>query len=92
MEALESAIHHLYSLGWAYNDLNPKNILVNEAEMPVLIDLGSSHQIGKKLTAIRGNKGWIDEDMKDYTTSEKRHGMHALAKIRVWLDKPTFED
>ena len=92
MQALESAIHHLHSLGWAHNDLNPTNILVNKAGMPILIDLGSSHEIGKKLTTSRGTKGWIDEDMKDYTTSEKRHDIYALAKIRVWLDEPTFED
>ncbi|KAH6700696.1 kinase-like domain-containing protein [Leptodontidium sp. MPI-SDFR-AT-0119] len=92
MEALESAIHHLHSLDWAHNDLNPRNILVNEAGMPVLIDFGSCHEIGKKLTTSRGTKGWIDEDMKDYTTSEKRHDTSALAKIRVWLDKPIFEN
>ena len=92
MEALESAVHHLHSLGLAHNDLNPKNILVNEARMPVLIDLGSCHEVGRNLTTSRGTKGWIDEDMKDYTTSEKRHDIYALAKIRAWLDKPAFED
>ncbi|KAF2452746.1 kinase-like domain-containing protein [Lineolata rhizophorae] len=92
MEAFESAINHLHSLGWAHNDLNPGTILVNEAGMPVLIDFGSSHEIGKKLTTSRGTKGWIDEDMKDYTTSERRHDISALDKIRSWLDKPTFED
>lgn len=83
MAALESAIYHLHSLGWAHNDLNPGNILVNEAGMPVLIDFGSSHKFGKQLTTSRGTKGWIDRDMKDYTTSEKRHDTSALWKIRV---------
>ncbi|KAK0111133.1 hypothetical protein ONS95_001509 [Cadophora gregata] len=92
LEALESAIHHLHSLNWAHNDLNPRNILVNEAGMPVLIDFGSSHEIGKKLTTSRGTKGWIDGDMKDYTTSEKRYDTPALAKIRVWLDKQVSDD
>jgi len=92
MEALELAIHHLHSLGWAHNDLNPGNVLVNQAGMPILIDFGSSHPIGAKLSTSRGTKGWMDEDMKDYTTSEKRHDISALLKIRAWLDKPTFQD
>jgi serine/threonine protein kinase len=92
IEALESVIHHLHSLGWAHNDLNPGNIPVNEAGMPVLIDFISSHLIGKKLTNRRGTKGWIDEDIKDYTTSKKRHDISALCKIRAWLDEPTIKD
>lgn len=59
---------------------------------PVLIDFGSSHEVGKKLTTSRGTKGWIDGDMNDYTMSEKRHDISALGKIWEWLDKPTFED
>lgn len=35
MAALESAIQHLHGLGWAHNDLNPVNVLVNKAGMPV---------------------------------------------------------
>ncbi|KAF2245859.1 kinase-like protein [Trematosphaeria pertusa] len=42
MQALESAIRHLHSLGWAHNDLNPGNVLVNKAGMPVLVDFGSA--------------------------------------------------
>ncbi|KAI9656023.1 MAG: hypothetical protein M1821_005084 [Bathelium mastoideum] len=92
MRTLEAAIHHLHSLGWAHNDLNPGNILVNEAGMPILIDFGSSLEIGKKLGTSRGTKGWIEEDMKEYTTSEKRHDISALLKIRAWLEKPSFRD
>ncbi|KAI1770832.1 kinase-like domain-containing protein [Hypoxylon cercidicola] len=91
MQALESAIHHLHSLGWAHNDINPSNILVDEAGILVLNDLSSSREIGRKLSTSRETKGWIDEDMKDYTTSEKRYDISALAKIRVWLDIPTFD-
>ena len=53
IDALESAIHHLHSLGWAHNDLNPTNVLVNDSEsgggMPVLIDFGSAREIGRLL-------------------------------------------
>ncbi|KAI1422313.1 kinase-like domain-containing protein [Xylaria sp. FL1777] len=92
IESLESAIHHIHSLGWAHNDLNPTNVLVAGDGTPVLIDFGSARRIGDKLSTSRGTKGWIDCEMKDYTTSETRHDTSALAKIRTWMDKPTFED
>ncbi|KAF4983607.1 hypothetical protein FZEAL_1016 [Fusarium zealandicum] len=92
MESLGSAIHHLHSLGWAHNDLNPTNVLVTEDRRPILIDFGSARRIGEKLSTSRGTKGWIDCEMKDYTTSETRHDTSALTKIRTWLDNPTFED
>jgi hypothetical protein len=82
----------LSDLALILTTFNPGNILVNEAGMPVLIDFGSSHLIGKKLTTSRGTKGWIDEDIKDYTTSKKRHDISALCKIRAWLDEPTIKD
>ncbi|KAH7401400.1 kinase-like domain-containing protein [Pyrenochaeta sp. MPI-SDFR-AT-0127] len=92
MQALESAIRHLHSLGWAHNDLNPSNVLVNKEAMPVLIDFGSAREIGLKLGTSRGTKGWIDGEMKDYHTSDSRHDLFALEKIRTWLDTPTFGD
>lgn len=92
MEALESAIDHLHSLGWAHNDLNPGNVLVDKSGMPVLIDFDSCHEIGQKLLTSRGTEGWRDVDINDYDTSEKSHDIFALGKLRAWLDKPTFRD
>lgn len=90
MDALEAAVHHLHSLGLAHNDINPANILVNDAGLPVLVDFGASREIGMKLTFSRGTPAWIDE-AEDYTTSEKRHDTFAIEKIRAWLDRPTFD-
>ncbi|KAK4070740.1 hypothetical protein Trihar35433_5207 [Trichoderma harzianum] len=92
MESLRSAIHHLHTLGWAHNDLNPSNVLVAEDVRPILIDFGSSRRIGEKLSTSRGTKGWIDCEMMDYTTSETHHDTFALSKICTWLSDPTFED
>ncbi|KAI0408043.1 kinase-like domain-containing protein [Xylaria palmicola] len=91
IESLESAIHYIHSLGLAHNDLNPTNVLVAEDRAPILIDFGSARKTGDKLSTSRGTKGWIDGEMKDYTTSETRHDTSALTKIRTWMDKPTFE-
>ncbi|OJD11416.1 hypothetical protein AJ78_07811 [Emergomyces pasteurianus Ep9510] len=92
MQALKSAIYHLHSLGWAHNDLNPGNILVDEDSMPVLIDFGSAREIGAKLGTSRGTKGWIDREMKDYHTSDKHHDLFALEKICGWIDAPIFDN
>ncbi|EXU94875.1 protein kinase [Metarhizium robertsii] len=92
MQALISAIDHLHSLGWAHNDLNPGNILVDKEGMPVLIDFGSAREMGAKLGTSRGTKGWIEGEMKDYHMSDKRHDLFAIDKIRLWLDAPMFSD
>jgi serine/threonine protein kinase len=82
--ALESAIDYLHSLGLAHNDINPGNIMVKD-EMPVLIDFGSCQPYGKNLRSL-GTKGWYEEL---FFTSEKKHDVYSLAKLRDWLDKPS---
>lgn len=91
MNALNSAVHHLHSLGWAHNDLNPSNIMVNDAGLPIVIDFSSCRKFGDELSIGGGTEGWIDGDLDDYTTSEKSHDISALVKIRAWLDNPTFD-
>lgn len=92
MQALKSAISHLHSIGWAHNDLNPSNIMVDKEAMPILIDFGSAREIGAKLGTSRGTKGWIDGEIKDYHTSDSIHDVFAIEKLRTWLDGPTFDD
>jgi serine/threonine protein kinase len=96
MAALESAIHHMLSLGWAHNDLNPTNVLVDDSvasgEMPILIDFGSARKIGRLLGTSRGTSDWIEGLMKNYTVSRKEHDIFALEKMRAWLNKPTFRE
>ena len=90
MAALESAVRHLHSMGLAHNDINPRNILINAAGMPVLVDFGSCRKVGEKLGSTRGTPGWVEGPMEEYTTSEERHDTFAIGKIRDWLDNPTF--
>ncbi|KAK3302860.1 kinase-like domain-containing protein [Chaetomium strumarium] len=92
MAALESAVRHLHSAGFAHNDISPANILVDAAGMPVLVNFGSSREIGRKLGPSRGTPGWIDGDPLNYDTSEERHDLSAIEKTRDWLDNPTFDD
>lgn len=90
--SLESAIRHMHSLGWAHNDLNPANIVLTREGRPILIDFGSARRIGEELASSRGTKGWIDCEMEDYTTSEARHDISALDKLRTWLYDPSFDE
>ncbi|KAK1248576.1 hypothetical protein MKX08_006796 [Trichoderma sp. CBMAI-0020] len=92
IESLQSAIDHLHTLGLAHNDLNPSNVLVAEDGSPILIDFDSARKIGENLSTSRGTKGWIDCEMENYTTSNTKHDMFALDKLRAWLRNPTFED
>jgi serine/threonine protein kinase len=87
MDALEDAVRHLHSLGLAHNDINPANIMVNDAGMPVLVDFGSCREIGKQMGCSRGTDGWV-EDIDNYEISEASHDIFGLEKIRAWLDNP----
>ncbi|KAM0420946.1 hypothetical protein ACHAPT_011336 [Fusarium lateritium] len=83
MEALESAVDHLHSLGLAHNDINPENIMIKDG-MPVLIDFGSCQPEGKRLQSL-GTAGWYEEL---FFTSEKKHDAYSLKKLRDWLQNP----
>jgi serine/threonine protein kinase len=79
--SISSAIGHLHSLGFAHNDLNPMNIMVDQADKSFLIDFGSCQPFGADLITI-GTPGW----MEDYfMTSEKSHDEFSLAKLQNWL-------
>ncbi|KAJ5738147.1 peptidase S66 LD-carboxypeptidase A [Penicillium malachiteum] len=84
MNALESAIKHLHSIGFAHNDINPANVLLDEEKMPVLADFNSCKPIREKLTYSRGTYGWMDE-ADEWNISETRHDFFGMEKIQEWL-------
>ncbi|KAJ4302527.1 hypothetical protein N0V88_002676 [Collariella sp. IMI 366227] len=83
MNALESSVVHLHSLGLAHNDINPSNIMVRDG-MPVLIDFGSCQPFGGRLQSL-GSPGWYEEI---FFTSQAKHDIFALKKLWGWLEKP----
>ena len=91
LDGLGSAVRHLHEvLGLAHNDINPHNVMLDDDGEPVLVDFGSCHRIGDRLTASRGTPGWTEEG-DDYTLSKASHDLAALEKIEKWLDAPTFK-
>lgn len=83
VEALESAVDDVHSLGLAHNDINPYNIMVKDG-MPVLIDFGSCQPYGAFLQSL-GTPGWCEGNS---FISEKKHDTYALGKLREWLQNP----
>jgi serine/threonine protein kinase len=83
IEALESAVDYLHSLGLAHNDINPYNIMVRDG-MPVLIDFGSCQPFGMRLQSL-GSPGWCEET---FFTSEKKHDVFSMGKLRQWIQDP----
>ncbi|KAM5365148.1 hypothetical protein ACJZ2D_011135 [Fusarium nematophilum] len=83
IDALESAVDYVHSLGLAHNDINPDNIMIRGGKS-VLIDFGSCQPVGKGLQSL-GTPGWYQEI---FHTSEKKHDTYSLTKLRDWLEKP----
>ncbi len=83
VEALESAVAHLHSLGLAHNDINPYNIMVKDG-MPVLIDFGFCRPFGERLPSL-GSPRWCEEMT---LTSQAKHDTYSLKRLREWLEKP----
>ncbi|KAF4454630.1 Protein kinase-like (PK-like) [Fusarium austroafricanum] len=83
LDALQSAVDYIHSLGLAHNDVNPYNIMVKDG-MPVLIDFGSCRAVGSRLSSL-GTEGWYEEI---FFTSEKKHDTYSLNKLREWIQNP----
>jgi serine/threonine protein kinase len=90
LAGVESAVKFLHSLGLAHNDLNPRNVMVREADdgscSPVLIDFDSCAPLGGRLMT-GGTEGFIDPDDPDKTVSSKQHDEFALRRLREWWDE-----
>ena len=87
LTAVEDAVRHLHSLGYAHNDLNSRNIMVNEDRLPVLVDFEACRKIGEKLPYTRGTEGWVNPE-DDLSVSDACHDRYGLAKVREWMDNP----
>jgi serine/threonine protein kinase len=85
--ALASAVSHLHSLGFAHNDINPENNMVDDNGKPILIDFGSCEKPEQRIFS-GGTPGWVYES---FTLSNKDHDIFALGKLMVWLQRPELD-
>lgn len=80
-------IDHLHSLGFAHNDINPANIVLDINDKPIIIDFGSSMKFGEELQE-HGTPGWNEgfEDVSSLKNDEI--GMHKLSEFLGVTDEP----
>jgi serine/threonine protein kinase len=86
-KAISSAVSHLHSLGYAHNDICPMNIMIDENDIPFLIDFGSCQPFGRELMT-GGTLGWMEGF---FETSEASHDEYSLRKLKSWLADPTTD-
>ena len=75
---IKDGVEHLHSLGIIHNDLNPRNVMLDSNDTPVIIDFDSCRREGEKLLKA-GTFGWtewtseIAARQNDYDDLEKIH-------------------
>ncbi|KAG9248170.1 hypothetical protein BJ878DRAFT_413278, partial [Calycina marina] len=48
---IKAGLKHLHSMGFGH-DSNPRNIMLDKHDRPVIIDLGGSRQLGRKIHVL----------------------------------------
>lgn len=54
---IRDQINRLHAIGFAHNDLNPKNFMADENDLPVSVDFESCERLGDKMGPSRGTPG-----------------------------------
>lgn len=80
--AVREAIAHLRSLGLNHNDISPLNIMLDQQDVPVVIDFNSCQWEGEHLYDI-GTPGWTYDAQR--TTSARRNDDFGLEKLSQYL-------
>ena len=87
LQDIEADIRHLHSLWFVHNDINVKDIIFLDDDMPIIIDFDSCWKVGQ----LRGMKGathrWTDEKY-DYEHSVRENDFSCLRRFREYLDDP----
>ncbi|KAJ2984034.1 hypothetical protein NQ176_g260 [Zarea fungicola] len=79
---LRAAVQHLHSLGLVHNDITPANIMLDENDIPIIIDFGGLCRLGDSLRNTKRTMGWHDEAVTHATASSDTF---ALTEIEAWL-------
>lgn len=82
LEGIKNGLDHLHSLGLNHNDVNPANIMLDQQDVPVIIDFDSCECEGGTPLGT-GTPGWIDGPM--ITRSERKNDDFGLMQLRNTL-------
>jgi len=82
-EGVRKGLDHLHSLSIVHNDLNPSKIMLDDEDVPRIIDFGSCTSIGQSLKGV----GHIYECYDDRVQmASKSNDLDALAEIHAWMN------
>lgn len=74
---IEAGLKHLHSLGYAHNDLNPNNVMVDAEDRLVIIDLGAAMPLGQFLHQ-GGTAGWNTGFEENSSVSNDEIGLRLI--------------
>ncbi|KAL6365569.1 hypothetical protein LRP88_01569 [Fusarium phalaenopsidis] len=74
---IEAGLKHLHSLGFAHNDLNPNNVMVDAEDRLIIIDLGAAMPLGQFLHQ-GGTAGWNDGFEENSSVSNDEIGLRLM--------------
>lgn len=82
LEGVERGIRHLHSLRVVHNDINPSNIMLDDADVAIIIDFESCRRVGENLEGVGRTYEWYDEKIQQ---SLPKNDLDALEEIHIWL-------
>ncbi|KAG5967439.1 hypothetical protein E4U56_000849 [Claviceps arundinis] len=85
VDGIERGIRHLHSLGIVHNDINPRNVMFDELDRPIIIDFDSWQREGQKLGYKAGTLDWRIEGT-EYARFE--NDFYGLSKLRELIHNP----
>lgn len=86
LKGVKDALDHLHSLGLNHNDINPRNIMLDEQDVPIVIDFDTCQSEGGSFYST-GTPGWTDGT--SYTISERKNDDFALEQLFKYLFQET---
>ena len=78
LEGVKNGLDHLHDLGLNHNDVNPANIMLDDEDVPVIIDFDSCQREGD-LSFGTGTWGWTDGSMTGI--SERKNDDFGLMQL-----------
>ncbi|KAF2966208.1 hypothetical protein GQX73_g7371 [Xylaria multiplex] len=81
-QGIREGVDHLHKCGLIHNDLNPSNIMIDDADKAIIIDFDSCKPEGEKLSGKSGTPGWTVDGAK---FAVRENDFYALEKIDAFL-------
>lgn len=81
LDDIKCGLNHLHKLGFAYNDLNPENVMLDDNGRAVLIDFDACLPIGEEFRGRKcGTAGW--KRRPSPTKSDRDNDLYAFALMK----------